>query len=75
MLRRILGIARGRAMRGGTGAARPGMGGPRPGPAAGPRAGRMGRPGRVGRGPAGGNAEIQRGVRSIMRGMSRRRGL
>jgi hypothetical protein len=59
MLRRILGIARGRAMRGGAGAARPGMGGPRPGPRA--------RPG------AGGNAEIERGVRSVVRGLGRRR--
>ncbi|HEX2176057.1 MAG TPA: hypothetical protein VHG70_09110 [Nocardioidaceae bacterium] len=66
MLRRILGMARGRAMRGGTGAARPGMGGPRPG--AGPRAGRVGP-------TAGGSSsgDIQRGVRSLMSGFSKRK--
>ena len=66
MLRRILGIARTQAMRGRT--ARPGMGAPRPGPrpGIGPRAGRPG-PG------AGGGADIERGVRSIVRGLGKRR--
>jgi hypothetical protein len=68
MLRRILGMARGRAMRGGTGAARPGMGGPRPDPGRGPRAGRVGP-------TAGGSSsgDIQRGVRSLMSGFSKRK--
>ncbi|MDQ4008614.1 MAG: hypothetical protein M3211_11010 [Actinomycetota bacterium] len=57
MIRRFLGMARGRAMRGGAARPRPGMGGPRPGPRTG----------------AGGNAEIQRGVRSVVRGFGRRR--
>jgi hypothetical protein len=68
MLRRIIGMARGRATGGGaTGAARPGMGGPRP-MGRGPRAGRMGPAG-----GAGGNAEIQRGVRSLISGFGKRR--
>jgi len=75
MLRRILGMARG-AARGGP-AARPG---PRPGLKQRRRSmspGRMG-PGRMSPGPAGargttGSSEVEHGVRSIVRGVSRRR--
>jgi hypothetical protein len=64
MLRRMIGMARGRAMRGAMGGHRPGPRAGRVGPGVGPRAGRR---------PASGGAEIERGVRSIVRGVARRR--